>query len=126
MEVTEKEVLRIASSASEDITIEGINLEKDRVTVRSGTQILGIDVPIGVRGGLEIRGQRLIFEPSRISAFGVDLPDDLSKELLSEADFSYPMEDLPYDADVSRIEMKKNHLVVSGRLESIPLNGGNG
>lgn len=126
MEVAEKEVTRIASSAAEDISIERVDLEKDRVTVRSGTRVLGIDVPVVVRGELAVEGQDLTFEPNRVSAFGVEVPDRLSEELLSEADFSYPMEDMPYDANVSGVEVEKDYLVISGRLERIPLDGGSG
>lgn len=126
MEVTEKEVSRIASSTAEDISIKNVNLEEDQVTVRSGTQVLGVEVPVVVRGSLKIEGQQLAFEPDRVSAFGVDVPERMSKELLSEADFSYPMEDLPYDANVSGIEVKKNYLVITGRLENIPLDAENG
>lgn len=121
MEVSEKEIARIAGSAAEGISIEAVDLEKDQVAVESGTQVLGVEVPIAVHGNMEIRGQRLVFEPRRVSAFGVRLPDRLSEELLSESDFSYPLEDLPYDASISNIEVKKDYLVLSGRLENIPL-----
>ncbi|CAN5727573.1 hypothetical protein BH24ACT22_BH24ACT22_16420 [soil metagenome] len=126
MEVSEKEVARIADSASQDIPIEGVELEEDEVTVRSETRLLGVDVPVVVQGSLEIMDQELVFEPRRVSAFGFRLPQNLADELLKEADFSYPLEDLPYDARVSKIEVKEGYLILYGRLERIPLDAGNG
>ncbi|MDP8938851.1 MAG: DUF2993 domain-containing protein [Actinomycetota bacterium] len=121
MEVSEKEVSRIATADAEDVSIDDVSLEKDRVTVESGTQVLGVDVPVAVRGGLEIQDQALVFEPGEVSAFGVRVPDRLSRELLAQADFSYPLEDLPYDANISEVQVKKDYLVLSGRLNRIPL-----
>ena len=126
MEVSQEEVARIAASASQDIQIDDVELKEGGVTVRSGTRLLGIDVPVAVRGGLEVLDQELVFEPRQVSAFGFRLPQDLADELLAEADFSYPLEDLPYDARVSRIEVKEGYLILYGRLERIPLNAGNG
>ena len=126
MEISEKEVARIAGSATEDFSIEGVELEKGQTTVESSTRFLGVDVPVVVRGGMEVRDQRLVFEPQQVSAFGVRLPERLAEELLSEADFSYSLENLPYDASVSEIEVKKDYLVLFGRLESIPLGAGGG
>jgi hypothetical protein len=121
MEVAESEVARIARESTEDVSIDGVNLEKDRVTVESGTQVLGVDVPVAVRGGLEVREQELVFEPRRVSAFGVSVPDGISERLLAQADFGYPLDDLPYDAEISRIEVEEGHLVLSGELRRIPL-----
>jgi hypothetical protein len=126
MEIPEKEVARIANSETEDSTIEGVELEEGLVTVESGTRILGVDVPVVVRGGMEIREQQLSFEPRRVSAFGLRLPDGMSEELLSGTNFSYPLEDLPYDANISEIEAKKDYIVLSGRLEDIPLDAESG
>ncbi|MGF1470503.1 MAG: DUF2993 domain-containing protein [Rubrobacteraceae bacterium] len=121
LEVTENEVSRIARSAAEDVEIESVDLAEDQVTVQSGTQFLGVDVPVAVRGTLEVRGQALVFVPGRVSAFGVRVPDGLSEDLLSEADFRYPFEDLPYDAEISEAEVEKDYLVLTGRLNRIPL-----
>lgn len=126
MEVSEKEVARIAGSASQDIPVEAVELEEGEVTVRSGTRLLGVDVPVAVQGELEVLDQELVFEPRRVSAFGFRLPKNLADELLSEADFSYPLEDLPYDAKINKIEVKEGYLILNGRLERIPLDAGNG
>lgn len=121
MEVAEEEVARIARESTEDISIEGVGLEEDRVTVESGTEVLGVDVPVAVRGGLEVRGQDLVFKPQRVSAFGVSVPDRISERLLARADFRYPLEDLPYDARISQVEVERDHLVLFGELRRIPL-----
>ena len=126
IEVSEKEIARLADSATEEFSIQGAELEEDRVTVESAIQVLGVEVPVAVEGDMEIREQQLAFEAQEVSAFGVRLPDQLTEELLAETDFSYPLEDLPYDASLSDIELKKDYLVLSGRLESIPLGAGGG
>ncbi len=123
MEVDEDEVARIARESTEDISIEGVELEKDRVTVESGAEVLGVDVPVAVRGGLEVRGQSLVFEPRRVSAFGISVPDRISERLLAQADFQYLLDDLPYDARISQVEVENGHLVLFGELRRIPLGG---
>lgn len=126
MKVSEDEISRIASSAEKDISVSGIELEKDRIKVRTRVQLLGVDVPVAVTGGLRVGGRKLKFVPRRVSAFGVQLPDRLSDELLSQADFAYPLQDLPYKAEVSEVKIEKDYLILSGRLESITLGAGNG
>ncbi len=126
MEVTEKEVTRVAAETAEDISIENVDLEKNRVTVETSAQVFGFEVPVDVQGGLEVRGQNLVFVPRRVAAFGVNLLERASDELLSQTDFSYPLGDLPYDAEVNEVQVEKDHLVVSGRLENIPLGSQNG
>ncbi len=125
MEVAEREVARIADSASQDIAIEAVELEEGEVTVRSGTQFLGVDVPIAVQGGLEVLEQELVFEPRRVTAFGFRLPQGMVDELLTEADFRYPLRDLPYDASISKVEVREGYLILFGRLQRIPLDAGN-
>lgn len=126
MEISEDEVARLADSATEDFSVQGAELEENQVTVESATQVLGVEVPVVVQGDMKIQEQQLVFEPQQVSAFGVRLPDRLTEELLSEADFSYPLEDLPYDATLSNIEVKRDYLILSGRLENIPLGAENG
>lgn len=121
MEISEKEVSRLANLSAEDASVEAVNLERDQVTVESSTRLLGFGVPVTVRGDLEVRDQELVFEPSRASAFGVRLPDRLADELVSRSNFSYPLDDLPYGANISGIEVKEDYLVMRGRLERIPL-----
>lgn len=126
MEISQNEVTRIASSASQDVPIESVELDRGQVTVESGVSIMGLDIPVAVQGSLEILDQELVFEPSRVSAFGIRLPDRMADELLSESDFRYPLEDLPYEATVSSIEVKSGYLVLRGRLENIPLDAQSG
>lgn len=123
MEVSEKEASRIADTAIEDVPIKKLELEKGRATVESGTELFGVDVPVSVQGELEVRGKNLLFEPRRVSAFGVRVPDRLSEELLAQADFSYPLEGLPYEAEITGVEVRKDYLVLSGRLRRITLGG---
>lgn len=126
MEISENEVARLANSSTEGFSVQGAELEENRVTIESATQVLGVEVPVVVEGGMEIQGQQLVFEPQQVSAFGVRLPDRLTEELLAGADFSYPLEDLPYDATLTDIEVRQDYLVLSGRLENIPLGAESG
>lgn len=121
VEISEKEVSRILGPVLEEVSIENVDLEQGRTTVRSGARLLGVDVPVAVRGGLEIQDQALVFEPSQVSAFGVRIPDRLSNQVLSQSELSYPLEDLPYETVISEVEVEKDHLILFGRLERIPL-----
>lgn len=126
MELSEDEVARIAESSTEDVPVEEVRLEPGRMFVELGARVLGVEVPVSVEGDLELRREELAFEPRRVQAFGVPVPERLSERLVSQADFAYPLDDLPYDARISEVRLKKDRLVLSGDLESIPLGGSGG
>lgn len=121
MELSEKEVARLANAGRRGPKVESVRLEPGRMTVGVETTFMGIAVPVSVTGGLELEGQALVFTPRGISAFGVALPGSLSDRLVSQAGFEYPLEDLPYDMDVSDVRVEEEKVVVEGRIGRIPV-----
>jgi hypothetical protein len=110
-EVSEQEISQLAKAGVQDI-----ELEEDRVLVRSEARVLGFDVPVSVQGSLVVRDGSLAFEPQR--ALGTPVPE----QLLAGADFSYPLGRLPYGAKITGVEVGWDCLVLSGEMERIPLN----
>lgn len=121
-ELSEGEIERI-SETNTPFGVEDVQLEKDRVLIRSTTEVFTVEVPIFVQGRLRLEGQRLVFEPQEVRAFDVDVPGDLADRLLSESDFSYPLTDLPYGIKLSGVEVDRDRLVLSGEVERLPLEG---
>lgn len=121
MELSGKEVARLANAERGGPTVESVRLEPGRMTVGVETTFMGVAVPVSVAGGLDLEGGALVFRPRGISAFGVPLPESLSDRLVSQAGFEYPLEDLPYDLDVSDVRVEKERVVVQGRIGRIPV-----
>lgn len=126
MELPEKEVTRIAESRIEDVPIRDVQLEPGRTIVGLEARFLGVDVPVSVDGNLRLRQNELTFDPRRVEAFGVPIAERISERLLSQADFGYPLDDLPYDAKITGIKAEKDRLVLSGDIERIPVGGSGG
>ncbi|MDQ4106862.1 MAG: LmeA family phospholipid-binding protein [Actinomycetota bacterium] len=126
MELSEREVARLANTNLRGPEVESMRLEPGRTTVRIETRVMGVDVPVSVVGDLAREGQTLAFEPRRVAAFGVPLPERLSDRLVSQAGFEYPLEDLPYDTEVSDVRTEEGRGVVEGRIGRIPVGGTGG
>lgn len=122
-ELSEAEVLRLAREQP-DVPVRSVSLEDGEVVVGSVTRVMGFEVPLTARGPISLRGGNLVFEPRRLSASGVPLPDELSDELLSKASFAFRPEELPYGARLTGVEVREGRLVLSGEMEEIPLGGG--
>ena len=121
MNLSEKELVRLANEGNQGPRVQAVSLEPGRMTVDVQTQVIGVNVPVSVIGSLKLRARTLEYEPERISAFGVRLPQSLSDQLVSQSGFEYPLEDLPYGTDVSDIRVEEGKVVVEGRIEDIPL-----
>lgn len=121
MELSEGEVKRLANADNQGIAVEGVRLEPGEMVVEVKTTFMGITVPVSVEGVLELEGETLVFEPRRISAFGTPLPGGITDRLVSRAGFEYPLEDLPYDTEVSDVRVEEGKVVVEGRIGQIPV-----
>ena len=119
--VSEEEISRLTKEEA-SVPVQDLELEEDLVLVRSEATVLGFDVPIEVQGTLTLRGGTLVFEPRRVSALGAPVRE----QLLAGADFTYPLRGLPRGARISGVEIADGHLVLSGELERIPVNGSTG
>ena len=114
VELSEEEVARIASGASVALVTD-VELEDGYVAVGSEVNLSGARVPVGVEGGLSLRGGRLVFEPRGLSALGVSVPDKLAEGLVGGASFSYPVDELlPFEGTLSDVEAREDRLVLSG------------
>ena len=58
--------------------------------------------------------------PERLELLGAPLPDRLSRELLGGMSFSYPIV-LPFEGEVSTLEVHEGRLVLGGEARGLPL-----
>jgi len=120
VEISEDEILRLAEARSE-MPVTGVDLKQSGVVVGSEASALGTQFPVDVEGDLKVRDGDLVFEPQGLEAAGVPVPDELADELLSGAEFEYPLDRLPYQTNVTGVETEEGRLVIDGRVPSIPL-----
>ena len=114
-ELSEEEVFRIASSYAA-APVRGVELEEGRVTVDSEVEILGVSVPVGAEGEVDVQDGALRFKPRRIDALGQQVPDRLARRLLWEANFTYPLGELLGGAEVSAVDVQEGRLVFTGEV----------
>lgn len=120
IEVSEDEVARLAQKGSE-MPITGVEVKKDGVVVGSEASALGTQFPVSVEGDLALNEGDLVFEPRDLEAAGVPVPNELADQLLSGADFEYPLGHLPYQTTITGVETEGGRIVLVGRVPSIPL-----
>ena len=123
--IPEEEVARLARVGA-DVPVRGVELHRDGVIVRSAASVLGVEVPVSLRGTLLLRGKELIFEPQRVEALGSTVPEQLTQQVLAGTDFAYPLGELPYGAKISDVEVGEGRLILSGEVERIPLGTSDG
>jgi hypothetical protein len=122
VDLSEEEVGRVARAGA-DVPVWGVDLHRGRVLVRSAAPVLGVEVPVSIRGTLHLRDEELIFEPQRVEALGSALPERLAEQALAGTDFAYPLGGLPYGAKISEVEAQEGNLSLSCEVERIPLGG---
>ncbi len=122
VDISEEEVWRLTSVGA-GVPVRGVDLSRDGVLVRSAAPVLGVEVPVSIRGTLHPRGEELVFEPQRVEALGSAVPQGLAERALAGTGFAYPLGGLPYGAKISDVELREGHLVFSGGVERIPLGG---
>jgi hypothetical protein len=120
--IPEEEVGRLARVGA-DVPVRGVDLSRDGVLVRSAAPVLGVEIPVSIRGTLHPRGEELVFEPQRVEALGSALPEGLAEQALAGTDFAYPLGGLPYGAKISDVEVQEGSLVLSGEVERIQPGG---
>jgi hypothetical protein len=125
VDIPEEEVARLARAGA-DVPVRGVDLRRDGVLVRSAAPVLGVEVPVSIRGTLHLRDEELVFEPQRVEALGSALPERLAEQALAGTDFAYPLGGLPYGAKISEVEAQEGNLSLSGEVERIPLGGSGG
>ena len=91
------------------------------MVVGSEVPALGMQAPVSVQGRLLLRGERLVFQPRRVSAPGAEVSEVVAGQVLEGINPSYPLEGIPYGAEISGVEVAENRLILSGELRRIPL-----
>jgi hypothetical protein len=114
MDVSQEEIARIAASTG---VVKGVELEEGRMAVDLEAGNFGGRVPVGVEGNLTLQNGVLHFEPTRAEAFGASIP----QQMLRGAGFSYPISGSPFGGVLSNVEVHKDHLVFSGRVDNLPV-----
>ncbi len=118
-ELSEEEVVRLANSSDNlAAPVRGVRLEEGYLVVGSEVEALGARVPVGVEGEVALRDGELLFEPRRLEALGGDVPERLTRGLLEGVDFAYPI-DLPFEGEVSGVEIHEERLVLTGEVSDL-------
>jgi hypothetical protein len=120
IEVSEDEISRLAQKAS-GMPVASVKAQRDGVLIGSEASALGTQFPVSVEGDLAVEDGDLVFEPASLEAAGVPVPDELADRLLAGADFEYPLDRLPYQTTINRVETEEGRIVLDGRVPSIPL-----
>ena len=116
IELSEEEIVEIATVFAASPVGE-VELEEGRFVVGSEVELLGVRVPVSVEWELDIRDSVLHFEPVRAKALREPVPD----ELLAGASFEYPIGELPFEGELSSVEIREDRLVLVGRAEDLPV-----
>ena len=120
VDVPEREVSRLAKAGSE-IPIKDVDVQEDGVVVGSEVSVLGTRFPASVEGDPGLRDGELIFEPQGLTAGGIQVPDELADRLLAGTSFEYPLDRLPYQTTITSVEAEEGRIILSGRVQSVPL-----
>jgi hypothetical protein len=120
VDVPESEVSRLAKAQSE-IPINDVDVHQDGVVVGSEVSVLGKRFPASIEGDLGLHDGELVFEPQGLTAAGVRVPDELADRLLAGTSFEYPLDRLPYQTTITRVETDEGRIILSGRVPSVPL-----
>jgi hypothetical protein len=119
--LSEGELERIAKSSIESVPVRRIGISGGDLTVGSSARVLGVSVPISVRGPVDVEDGRIVFDPKEAAAFGTPLPDGVTGRMLSGTDFGYPVEDLPFNGEVTGVETGEGTLSLEGSVRDLPI-----
>lgn len=119
--LSEGELERIAGTGVDSFPVRGIGISGGDLAVESATQVLGLSVPISVRGPVGVEGGEIVFEPDEASAFETSLPQNVTDQILSGTRFGYPIEDLPFDGEITAVETGEGTLSLEGSVRDLPV-----
>ena len=121
LELSEAEVNRIASSQVTSFPITGVDLREGSVLVNSEVYILGVPLPVGVEGGVEVQDGALVYLPSGVEAFGATVPEGLAAELLGGTSFVYPLGEQFGGSVLTGVASQGDRIVLTGELGTLPV-----
>ncbi len=120
-ELSEEEVSRLAREGSygSSFPLLGVDVEEGLVVARTEAAVLGQVVPVSVGGSVSVQNGVLVFEPERVEAFGLEVPEQLTARLLQGTSFAYPIEEVPPGIIITGVEAKKDRLVLTGEASGL-------
>jgi hypothetical protein len=126
MELSEEEIARLATSSGASGTsavapVKNVRLEEGYAVVGSEFEVFGARILFGVQGEIFLRDGDLVFQPRRLEALGEPVPDRLARDLLSEVGFAYPIDELPFEGEISGVEVHEGRLVLTGEVRDLPV-----
>jgi hypothetical protein len=121
MQLSEAEVTRLAKTGATSFPVSNVDLEEGVVAVGSEADVLGQRIPVSVEGILDLQNNSLVFEPRGVEAFGVKVPDRLTRRLLQGTSFVYPIEPLPAGDTLTGIQIQKDQLILTGEIDNLAL-----
>ena len=115
-QLSEEEIAEIATSFAAS-PVGKVELDEGRFVVGSEVALVGVRVPVSVEWELDVRDGGLRFEPVRAKTLGEPVPE----ELLAGASFEYPIGGLPFEGELSSVEIWEDRLVLVGKAEDLPV-----
>lgn len=119
--LSEGELERIANASIESVPVREIDISSVGITVGSSAQVLGVSVPISVQGPVDVEDDRIVFSPEEVAAFGTPLPEDVTDRILSGTNFGYPVEDLPFNGEITGVDTGAGTLILEGSVRDLPV-----
>lgn len=116
IEVSEAEVSRLVQARAA-IPVDGVELSEDEMLVNTTVSLLGNNVPVSVRGGVELEGRELFFRPGGVAIAGTELPQEVSEDLLGELDVSFEIEGFPNGTEIQTARLAEDAVILTGRME---------
>ncbi|WP_119068272.1 DUF2993 domain-containing protein [Rubrobacter indicoceani] len=113
--VSNEEVARVAR---EEAGEENVRLEGGQLVLGREPQLLGdTTLPVEVRGDLTLQTpESLAYTPRSVSVAGVSLPEEITRDILSGTELTFPVEDVGDGTVLRRAEVVGDRLVLSGDL----------
>ncbi len=121
VEVPEAEVERLVTERADDVEVGGVEISRGGMEVRAEAAFLGASFPVAAKGDLGVSGESLVFEPRRLEAAGMPVPQDMADAVLADTRVDFPIKGLPYGSRISGVETARGELVLTGRVPRIPL-----
>jgi hypothetical protein len=121
--IAEAEITRLARQNAQ-VPVNEVELGGGGVTVNSEVSLLGTTLPVTVDGDVGVEGGDLAFRPEGLRAGGTRVPDAIAGTLLDETAFRHPVDGLPGGGAITGARTVDGAVVLTGRLDRIPLGRG--
>lgn len=123
LRISGAEVTRLVRENAQ-IPVNDVEVRSEGVTVNSEVSLLGTTLPVTVEGEVGVERGAIAFRPEILRAGGTRVPDSIAGTLLDETAFRYPVNGLAGGISVTGARTVDGAVVLTGRLDRIPLGGG--